>query len=674
MDGIIRHYLDGIEVTEPKGWRDFTEELDRDIKKRLINTKYEATLTFVLDGYSHLDTAFRDNGYCAEVAYEATHECDGTSIPITRGVIKISDVVFDETRCEAEASVVDDGIGARIIDNEEIPVSPDSVLSKNGNPIDDLSSIDIEVFDPQAAAGTWIGTTRRMWDWYDAMVHALAYITDGEAAVQSDWYAALPDSERYAITTGFEMRTAAGSEQRIVWDFKRLFNEIAIKYDLWIGIERDVAGNPVIRIEPDSYFYSATVAMVHPDIQGLKRSTDPDRRWAKVSVGSDTAIKELGSGFSLPFLVLRGFTKEEFHFQGVCNTSTNLDLVSEWVIDSNVIEDAVVNGNDEYDSDIFIVQYDRSTNRAVKGDYLNPGNGPYLYNEGLQNSVVLGRYALPSPVGAVFNTTDLSFQATRTSSSGPEFYTPSVGISAISIFQFDNDFTAPNFDTSNAWGNGTAQGNPVSQANSRYTAQADGYFEFDVTLNWSIVSNIPQLFNIGPIPQRAYMSIRLIAQVERYDSGNNQIDAVAFTTPDYEYVPGAYSLSQSFGFSMNTGDYVQVRYRYEYTLLALQPVFAGPSPGPFNPIGVTVRADSSSVIRTSFVTGGGYVSGSSQGRIITYEYSRFIPTRTWVSLTSNPKQSIMLGPGPNADRTAHVLSAKRNVATGECEWKLIALP
>ena len=84
----------------------------------------------------------------------------------------------------------------------------------------------------------------------------------------------------------------------------------------------------------------------------------------------------------------------------MCNTDKALDLVNEWVIDSNVIEDVAVNGNDDYDDDLFLIQYQEDLLQAKKGDYLQPGTNPYLYNEPLQNAEVIDRYDLPSAVGA----------------------------------------------------------------------------------------------------------------------------------------------------------------------------------------------------------------------------------------------------------------------------------
>lgn len=668
------HLLDGNAVDEPMGVQDFSDELSRDLKNRIIGVKYKVSLTFTGSGFKYLDDKYQAGGFCGTVSYEARQWCNGSEFTVIRGEINLAECKFNETKCEVEADIADDGIGARIINNKEIPVSPEAEATKNDEALTPISPVDLRVFDPSAGSGTWIVTGRRAFDWFEAITNTVLYITDNTVSVVSDWYVALPVEERYAILTGFELRTATGATAApLVYTFKELFDEIGKKYNLWIAVERDTSGNPVLRIEPEGYFYGSTGTIQHTDIQDLIRSTDLDRLYAKVTIGSDTFIKEQGGTFSLPFLILRGFTKEEFSFSGTCNTDESLDLVNKWIIDSNVIEDVVVNGNDEYDDDIFLIQYNSATGQATKGDYLTPGANPYLYNEQLQNSLVIARYDLPSSVGAFFSATAAAFRAERTSPDPIEFYPLPAGLSALSIVRFDDDYTPPNNDGTNAWGNGTVQGNPVSQANSRYTAAAQGYFEFDVSVLWRITQNVPLVLGSG-ITQRAYKTIRPDVQVEHYTAGN-----VLIGTPQglpasaYQYIPGAYSISGTIGVSMDVGEYIQVRYQFEHTAPTIQTPFAGPIPPSF-PEGVTVRLLNGSVIQTSFVTGGGYVAGGGQARIIKYEYERDIDVAQWVSLTADPKQQIAIGGGPQALLTTHLLNAERNIVTGATTWQVIKRP
>lgn len=667
VDGVFSHFLNGVSINEPRGFKEFTDSLERDFKERIIGSKYKASLTFVGSGFEYLNDLSVNEGNCATAFYEARQWCGGVQYTVIQGEVILSECSFNETRCEAEVAIADNAIGARVINNNEIPISPTANKTKNGEDLQALTRVDLEVFDPDDVEEDYLPMVRPSWDWYDAIRHAVLYITDNECSVVSDWYEALPDNENYCIAYGYNLRT--GSDKQIVWNFKLLFFELAKKYNLWIGVEKDSSGNPVLRIEPESYFYSTDGTIDHTNIQDLVRSCDLERLWAKVDVGSDIFEKEFGTTFSLPFLVLRGHSKEQFHFSGKCNTNATLDLVNEWVIDTNVIEDVVVNNNDEHDDEIFLIQYTKSTEQATKSPYLNAPIEPFLYNEQFQNGLVLGRYDLPSSVGSNYSVQTESFQALRTEPGTTDTFNGNNGSSALQIFQFDNDYTAPNFDPSNSWGNGTPQGLPVSQANSRFTTSTQGFFEFEVLIRWAITQNIPITVG-GPTPLTFYKSVQLTAVAERYDSANTLIDSIAVNST-IEYIPGIRQFTFFPAFSLNVGDYVQIQYGFTHFNYAYQLPFAQ---APGGTPGISVRPEFNSGIRTNFVTGGGFVAGGGEARIIKYEYERHIDAATWVDLTADPKQSIGIGGGEQVTSRTHVLTAERNVVTGKTTWAMIKRP
>lgn len=672
MDGVTRHFLSGSEVTEPMGWDQFVEELDRDRDKRFIALKYQGTLTFTHDAYALLDSAFNTDGHCGIIPYEARQWCSGAERIVAKGDIIVADVKFNLTRCEAECSIADDGIGARIINNYEIPISPAAEQSKNGVAIGAVTPVDIVLFDPQAASSVYLSGSRRGWDWYDAMQHAVRYVTDDKATFVSSFYQNLSDDDRWWVSNGYSVRSASISLVRTSWTLKDLFEELAKKYNLWIGVERGPNGDPVLRCEPEDYWYSSQPWGDHPDIQDLIRTADTERLYAKVDVGCSKAIKETETTLSLPYIPLRGFVEESFHLEGVCNTDSALDLVNEWVIDSNVIEDVAVNGSDDYDDDLFLIQYQRDLLQATKRSYLQPGTTPYLYNEAILNAAVIDRYDLPSAVGAFFDPVDASFRAQRTTAVVNPYMPFDPGGSAIvstEQTQFDDDYTPPNFDTSNAWGNGTTQGLPVSQANSRYTAAGSGYYEFEVFGRYRIVQQV--VSRSGPLAYAYPVQLELL--LERYDSGNNLISTQSAQTPSV-FTPWVQNtITHIFGTSLNAGDYVRVVNRFliqsQMWVTGVEDVnLAG-----LNYPGVTIQRLPNWWIRTNFVAGGGYVAAGGGGRIIRYEFDRHTSASSWVSLTADPKQRIAIGTS-NPDIRTHVINAKRNVKTGATEWAVIQEP
>lgn len=668
MDGEIIHYIDGIQVEEPMGWKDLEEEYSRSVRDRLITVKYSGELTFTGGSYDIIRQAYDADGFCKVLQYEARQRCGGVLSLCARGVLILADAEWNLTRCVVKIPLVDNGPGATIISNKDIPVSPTSTLSKNGIDIADTPVVALTLHN--VSDGTAVSGTRRAWDWWAAMQHAFAYISDGTAVVTSDWYNALPDEERYAIIDGWEVRNGDGANPRISYTWGDIFDNLATKYNLWIAAIRDASGVVVYRIEPEQTFLGAAGGVMQLDIQDLVRSIDTDRLYARVTVGADDFKREYtGSGYGLPYIPLRTHGKEAYHLSGTCNTRETLELTGDWQYDTNVIE-AVIDGADDYDDDLFIVQYTASTSESTQGTYLNTGSAPYLYNEALLNSAVIGRYRLASSVGSFWDPTNASFLAERVNATNtPEvFILGGTGVISPTIVQFDDDYTSPNFDTSNAWGNGTTQGNPVSQANSRFTAPAVGYYEFNINVDWAVIDRLPNY--TAPSNSFLFMRMALYCLVERYNASNTLISTQMFTSAYHSEI-GDYSHAFTAGLSMSAGDYIVVKSQF-YVVGGFDVVNIGSATPANSTAQATVVLRAGSSIGTSFVAGGGYIDGGGPAAILKYTFDRHCTLSDWLSLTEQPESALTISNTSAPLTTGWVLNAKRNTATGAAQWEVIA--
>src|SRR5690606_8202426 len=148
------------------------------------------------------------------------------------------------------------------------------------------------------------------------------------------------------------------------------------------------------------------------------------------------------------------FVEETYNIDGVIGVDNELNLVSEYVIDSNKISEYIQGSGTGSDDDIFMVQYDSDTMSATKGEYF-PGtnvNSRY-YNEQLLNSSVvqrfdyLGEFALSlGNLDALFrvsNTVGAAWSKTVNEFAGSVIY-PVPG--QPNKFDFNNKTTPPNFD------------------------------------------------------------------------------------------------------------------------------------------------------------------------------------------------------------------------------------
>ena len=645
------HYLDGTLVSSPADFSEAEQVLRRDFTKRIVAVEYRGSVTFTADGHALLRSLFVQGAGCGIVKYEAYTMCGGVRILAIRANIIMADCDWNLNRCEVTCSLVDDGIGARISNNVKVPISPTSVVTKNGDPNATVPVVPLEVFNN---SGVYQVPTRTAYDYFACMVHALRYITDDNVTVVSTWYNGLPDDERFAILSGYQLRTGsqvAPEDERVRYTWDELFSEISKKYNLWLYVTRDTLGAPVINIEPEADTYLQQVGTSHAWQDNLEQSIDRDQLWASVKVGSTSGISNREATLPLPFLVLQGFSEEAFQFDGVCNTEVELDLVSQWGICTNLINRVAIGGNDEFDDDPFIVQYNRTNNRATIGNYFS---SVALYNEALLNINVLNRYPLPSqvgggfgPVGDNFRASALSFGATVT------VPTASITVGTAVLQLFDDDVNPPNENPNGTW-------DPVL---SRYTVPVQGFYQFRVLHIWEVLTNTFPL-NVVGIKKGAVSRIVF----RRFDAFNVLQSSQTFTRrgvlDPFQTTPvGKYNHEAIAGFVLNPGDYVNVAIAFDTT----QQAFGGGV--------IEMRTRPGTFILTQFVAnGGGSITSadSDAARIVTLQYDRLVDASTWASFTADPRQAVTVAPDGSAFRLGHIKEASCKLQTGEASWTLVA--
>lgn len=661
-------YLDGTEYPSPVDWKDVESEVKRDFKARTISVQYSTTATFSGSAYAYLSGRYDALGICGEVKAVVTETCGGETVRVIAGRIIMSDCKWDLDKCQVECSIVDDGLGARIHNNAKIEVSPLAAISKTGTPITACPVLALTLADTSDADLTG---TRRAFDWFDAVTHALAYMTDGEVSVQSSWYSALPSSERYCFCIGVDLRISGSATTRLSYSFDDLFVELAIKYDLWMHPTMDSAGNAILRIEPGTFFFGDAQGVVLPDVPGVVRSVDTDRMYATVKVGSSEYIREMVTSNPLPYISLLGFTEETFTFDGQCNTDAELDLVSDWIIDPNVILKCTVGGVDDWDDGFFLLQYTTGGVRVTMSQYLNPGGTPWLHNEALLNANVLSRHPLRSRVG---------FQASSATANNfrAEYTTPQVGAiiglpyaGAINEIvgarqqSFDDDFTAPNFDTSNTWGNGTTPGTPVPLSDCRFTPTVQGMYSFMATLSWRITymraDNFGNLFASarGGMRARIYNSLDvLVYEVHRF-------------SPWVSATPYAI-VNNNFNWSIvvDHSQYVVFEFFVQrgppaaYGVQSEVGVWSGALPAATN--GVEVEIMTGAVLQCLSSITALQVSPTIPSHLTVYEFTKSVTAQEWKTLTDIPENIVTFG-----QTNGHVMEAKRKIYGGETDFKVI---
>jgi hypothetical protein len=642
---IFRHTLAGQQVAEPIDWSSFSGEVLRDYRTRTISQGYPTSARFGLDGHAILRALWLSND-CQVVTYQVDEQCGGVWYTVMRANIIVADCVFNLTKCEVQASLVDDGIGARIANNRRIPIRYSAEKTKNSDDLPPVPERLVQVFDcsnPNPAV--YIPQARRMLDWFDAMTHAVRYITDDNVSVVSAWYAALPDDEKWAITTGFQLRTADATQRGLYMEytFDELFFELSKKYHLWMFVTRDANGDPVVNIEPESDTRLAAIAIAHRGVEDLEQDVFGDLLYASVAVGSDDGLPNLDAVESLPFLVLIGHSKERFHFEGVCNTDAELDLVSQWSIDTNLIE-RTIGGNTEADDDIFLVQYDPTTLLSTKGDDYTPS---FQYNPALLNFRVLGRYNLPASISVT--TADPSqlvgsMEQVLVSPSSLGNLTVGGGSGTVAQFIIPSA-NGLNFSNIIDDPGGNFQLNP-----GRYTAQVQGFYSF----------TFQSVFRVTNLTGQGQMLLTVFTNFRRFDSGGNltgtfnavnQPSSIVIGFSDPIIIPAFVTQ----GIVMDSGDYVEVRFGFSLTNTVdpQQSFFVEAMPDEWK-LGVTAAP------------GGGTIeSDSNLARSIRYQWRRHITTEDWAAITADPRLTVAVAPYATGLREGVALRITRTMGNGE---------
>lgn len=651
MEGELRHFIGGTLVEEPGGWQDFKEEIERDLSDRIIYPKYPVSLRFVGDGYSLLRDAF-EQSYCTSFDYLVEILCPGGWRPAASGVIYLTDIKWNLSKCIADTPITDSTVGAMILNNKDIPVYPSAELSKNAVAITPVSAIPLLVFDPNAVVGTYLPDVRIAYDWKDAMNHLVQFITDGQVTVESDWYDRR--GTRYAMLTGLNLRTFGGGDIAPQFNFKDLYAAMWKPFNLFAGLVYDGTGSPVIRIEEEGYWFGNPGTIVFPHTEDLTQEIDTERMYAKIQAGSQNAVKNEDNDpiYSLPYLIMRTFSNEEYPVKGQCNTNTALDLRNPFVVCTNAIEDACINGDDKNDDEVFMIEYDPITFEAVKADYLTNAGVPYLYNEDLQNQLVVNRWNLQASGVNYVGSLSPGFLAEHTTGAlvSGAFAVPlplgSTASYAGPSLTFDDDSTPPNNDVDGNW----------DTALNRYTAPTQGMYIFNVTMGFGIFA-----------PPQALNEIRIRLVFNHYDSGGTLLTFSEQVTPYTTNPLPSYSLSNTNGFIMNTGDYATVTMFYD---LRRTWSFSIPSDTRVQPI-----LFNNYTIGTSFVAqGGGQFEEVDPDDYYATKltFSRHIDTETWAGLRDDYTQAIGVSPDASTLRNGYIRSASRTVYNGETEWELLA--
>lgn len=389
---MMRFYLDGTLVDPATNWQEVSSTIRRDKELNVFLLFQEYTLTFDGSGFQYLVNLVNNDSFCREVDILIEKRCDETWQTIFAGVFFVSDCEVNEKTGTIKVKVNDKSFFSKINNNKNIKTSMDGGKTKNNLDITDTEVYNVGMYS--VGANTLVRTVEccRV---EEAFRYLIDFMTDNSVSFVSDTFGAGGDWEGLALTTGERMRGSAVSLAEGRWEpfsFLTLFTEVNNRVPIILLVENPFT-SPVIRIESIDYLYGQGINMIADNVDEVVTSFDTDKLYALVKFGSptdDTNILDFPEQIDY-----YGYKEEEFHLLGKCNLDRTLDLSSDWIVSSNLIQRMIDSNHQDFDNDIVLIDtvYTSDTvGRSTNDNFLNTSPPFYHYNKRLNNQRISERY------------------------------------------------------------------------------------------------------------------------------------------------------------------------------------------------------------------------------------------------------------------------------------------
>lgn len=353
MSITYRFTIDGVIIQEPEnieGWDRLVTTIKRDSSelKGLLVTQ-DAQLLFTADQYRYFKNKYFNEGICQDIPILIEQSFDGgINFSILHdGKMFLSDVELDLLKGVSKAKTSDDSFFARINNNKSIKTNPKGLWTKNGEPIgigNTPVDYSVDFFTP--ATGAFFGA-RNMLKLVDVMRYLVLWMSDGEVEFQSDL---LENDLQLMIQQGDVLRLNVDPTPYWEVSFADIYKNLKGLRNISYCIEYDAFGNPVLRLELTSYFFQNTLAtdqdgneIIFTDPTTLETKVKVDELYSQVRLGTDVLADYIYLEFP-ESIRYNGFKDEELYILGQCNIDKTLNLLKDFAVSSNTIEDAVVEG------------------------------------------------------------------------------------------------------------------------------------------------------------------------------------------------------------------------------------------------------------------------------------------------------------------------------------------
>ncbi len=392
-----RFQIEGDVIVNPEGWKDFELRLKRDDEIAGLLVSSTNNFTFKGNGYDLLKQRFDDNfNDKANVSIEILQD-DDTYLLQYNGVAILTNILFNLEKRTADTTIEDASFQGAISGNKNIKAFLDTDFTKNNEQITALTVFNMDYFAPNGSF-TPI-RLRKMYRYKDALDFLVRFMTDDLVkGVQSAY---LDDVNNFGgasllyLTTGEGVRVANPTAPNI--SFSQLITFLSKTHDLTFDFVTDSNGDPVMRIEEREFFFGATNSDTIRDIVDLTVEIDETKIGSHIEIGNNNTFPTGNCSATARFF---SFQSEDYGLGGKGNIDNLIDLKTDFITDSNVIEDIVANNNDSFEDDIVVVMGNVSGAQATRFQSTQYCSNNFFYNLEFTNDNIINRTlsAIPGSV------------------------------------------------------------------------------------------------------------------------------------------------------------------------------------------------------------------------------------------------------------------------------------
>lgn len=410
---MLKTYLNSNEVDNPDGVKELYQELFYDDDLKGVFYRVDGDLTFAGDGYDYIENIVFNQGICAQISF--LMELSFTEY--YRGIIHVPEIELNVTKNTVQTPISDNNLSSYVYNNRNVKAHVNAAVTKSGLAgFATTPRTGFQMFSPDDGAGVYAYTRDNVFTVDDCFEFLVDFMSDGQMTYSSPFFGSGGDGEYVCCASALHIAT--DSDDYPYMSFEELFTNLNKIFNLSIYIDYSGA-LPELIIDKTENLYTETLLTTFTDVNDLKVRIENQFFFSSVEIGSDQ-VQEQGGVFTFPDANFLGFKKEKYYISGQCNVDRTLNLVNDFIIDSNSIEDMLENQNDSFDKKVVLIQSDLPANNRATQNVNVAGSGKVynlLFNNYNKSLNYLG--AIPNDLVLYISNAANNAQATKAAYSLP---------------------------------------------------------------------------------------------------------------------------------------------------------------------------------------------------------------------------------------------------------------